>query len=673
MISTSEEVVLDRHGIPIKQKSAGHPVPAIKSVVIEGAAPELDGGRYAVKREIGDTVAVSADIYTDGHGQIAALLRYRKKGVRGWSEVPMVRGENFRWSASFSVTQAGRYQYTIQAFPDVFRTWLEEVQKKSAASVDISSELLEGKRIITEAGKRATKADRTLFTEFLDRMDASLAVAQAVAIEVVATPAFAALMDRYPDKDLATEYDRVLEVIVDRVEARYAAWYEMFPRSQGSVPGQSASFRDCEARLPDIRAMGFNVIYFPPIHPIGVTNRKGPNNSLLAAPDDPGCPYAIGNRGGGHKAVEPSLGTLADFEHFVAACREQGMEVALDFAINCSPDHPYVHDHPDWFYKRPDGSIKYAENPPKKYEDIYPLDFYCEDREGLWNEMKSIIEFWILHGVNIFRVDNPHTKPLVFWEWLIAEIQKDHPQVIFLSEAFTHPKMMRVLAKAGFTQSYTYFTWRNHKQEITEYFEELTQGPMREYFRGNLFTNTPDILPTILQEGGRPAFKMRATLAATLSSVYGIYSGFELCENTPVPGREEYLHSEKYEFKVWDWYRPGNIKSYITVLNQIREENPALREYDNLQFYQSDNENILAYGKRSSDGRNNIVVIVNLNPWHAQESMIHLPLAQFGMHPDQSYEVHDLITDARYYWQGASNYVRLDPTVESAHVLRIGY
>nr|VFJ56553.1 MAG: alpha-1,4-glucan:maltose-1-phosphate maltosyltransferase [Candidatus Kentron sp. FW] len=649
----------------------------IQSVIIENITPLVDGGRYPIKRELGDVVTVSAGIYKDGHDKLAAVLRYRKKGGT-WTTVPMEQEENFEWTASFIPEEIGRYQYTIEAWPDIFGTWLDEVTKKHAAGVDVSSELLEGQRLILEAQKRAPKAEQERFIKCIERIEASRViggdVAMDVAVKVVTEPQYTEMMDEFPDKRLATEYNPSLELIVDRVRARFANWYEMFPRSQTRIPRQSGTFDDCIARLPEIEGMGFNVVYFPPIHPIGKTNRKGPNNTLHAGPDDPGCPYAIGNESGGHKAVDPDLGTLADFERFVAACHDMDMEVALDFAINCSPDHPYVKEHPEWFYKRPDGTIKYAENPPKKYEDIYSLDFHCEDRKGLWNEMKNIIEFWIDHGVDIFRVDNPHTKPVAFWAWMIPEIQKKHPQAIFLSEAFTHPKMMQMLAKVGFTQSYTYFTWRNYKAEIIEYLEELTQGPMKEYYRGNFFANTPDILPTFLQQGGRPGFKIRAVLATTLTSVYGIYSGFELCENTPVPGREEYLNSEKYDYKVWDWDRPGNIKDYIAKLNWIRGAHPALQEYDNLEFYQADSDYILAYGKTIEDEqgiKDIIVVVVNLDPHHAHESHVSLPIDEFGIHPGEGYEVHDLLTEARYRWRGETNWVRLDPHVEPAHVFHI--
>ena len=546
-----------------------------QSVVIEQVEPIIDAGRYPIKREEGDAVTVSADIFKDGHDVIVAFLRYRKKGAKSWTDIPMEHLSTDRWQASFSVADVGRYQYTIMAYPDAFLSWRSDLEKKQAAGMDVASEILEGQRMLKEASKQAPAKDQEVFEKLLTALQVS--ADPHVALAIFNASELSELMDRWGDKSLATEYEPILEVKVDRVRARFAAWYEFFPRSQGKVPGECSTFKACEERLPEIKAMGFDVVYLPPIHPIGITKRKGPNNTLTAGPNDPGSPYAIGSDEGGHKAVEPKLGTLDDFDTFVQKCHEMGMEVALDFAINCSPDHPYVKEHPDWFFKRPDGTIKYAENPPKKYQDIYPLNFHCASREALWQEMKSIIAFWVQHGVRIFRVDNPHTKPVAFWEWMIGEIQNDYPDVQFLAEAFTHPKMMRVLAKAGFTQSYTYFTWRNFKWDLTEYMEELTQGPMRDYFRGNLFVNTPDILPTILQEGGRPAFEMRFVLAATLSSVYGLYSGYELCENAALPGKEEYLNSEKFECKVWDWNRPGNIKPLITKLNRIQGEPGAAR------------------------------------------------------------------------------------------------
>jgi len=479
------------------------------------------------------------------------------------------------------------------------------------------------------------------------------------------------LMATYTDRGNATDYAPAPRVIVDRPAAQIGAWYEFFPRSAEGRDDRGSTFRDCLPRIDHAKAMGFDVIYFPPIHPIGHTNRKGRNNSITCEPGDPGVPWAIGSEAGGHKAVEPSLGTLADFDWLQKQVRKRGMEIALDFAINCSPDHPYVKEHPDWFYKRPDGTIKYAENPPKKYEDIYPLNFRCDDWRELWAEMKSIVLFWARRGVRIFRVDNPHTKPVAFWEYLVSGVRDKYPDVVFLSEAFTRPKMMKALAKAGFNQSYSYFTWRNSKRELIEYFTELTQTEMSEYFRANLWPNTPDILPFVLQDGGRPAFMIRVLLAATLSTLYGIYSGYELCENEALPDREEYLNSEKYQWKERDWNAPGNIKDWITQLNKIRRENRALQFYDNLRFYHADNDAILFYGKMTPARDNIILVVVNLDPHRKQNSYVNVPVDQFGQMESDVYQVHDLLSDARYTWRDRQNYVELDPEIQTGHVFRV--
>jgi starch synthase (maltosyl-transferring) len=468
-----------------------------------------------------------------------------------------------------------------------------------------------------------------------------------------------------------TRYKNTLELVVDRKAAAYGAWYEFFPRSQGQVPFQSATFKDCIRRLEDIRKMGFDIVYLTPIHPIGKINRKGADNILMAGDKSPGSPWAIGSQEGGHKAIHPELGGFEGFKSFMGSAKSLGLEIALDLAFQCSPDHPYVKNHPQWFYHRPDGSIQYAENPPKKYEDIYPLDFSCKDWKNLWEELKSIVIFWVKKGVSIFRVDNPHTKPLCFWKWLIDEVQKDHPRVIFLSEAFSRPKIMKFLAKAGFTQSYTYFTWRNSKSELRSYLQELINTDMKYYFRGNFFTNTPDILTEYLQKGGMPAFKIRFVLASTLSSVYGIYSGFELCENQAKPKSEEYSKSEKYEIKIRDWGQPGNIKDFIAGINTIRKQNPALQEYKNLEFYETFNEHILCYGKRTADNSNRIVVVVNLDPFAVHDDMVTLPLWKFGMEESQAYQMHDLLTGVIYPWRGASNYVCLDPQRNPAHIFLV--
>jgi starch synthase (maltosyl-transferring) len=638
-------------------------------VWIGNVRPELDGGRFPVKREVGDLFEVTADVLREGHEALAAVLKYRTIKDTAWREVRMEAVENDSWVGRFPLEENTRYVYSIEAYPDSYRTWAEDLKKRLAAGMEVDSELLEGAELLQRTLPHAAGADRKRLEARLADFDrAADATARA---RILLDPETAELMETYPDRSAATQYDRELEVVANRPLARFAAWYEMFPRSQGKVPGRHGTFKDCIDRLPDIAAMGFDVIYLPPIHPIGKSFRKGKNNSLTAGPDDPGSPWAIGNEHGGHKAVEPALGTLEDFRAFVQAAREMGIAIALDYALQCSPDHPYIREHPEWFYARPDGTIKYAENPPKKYQDIYPLNFYCRDREALWEEMKSIFLFWIQQGVRIFRVDNPHTKPIPFWAWVIGEIQAVYPDVIFLSEAFTRPKVMQALAKVGFTQSYTYFTWRNFKQELTDYFTELTQTDVADYYRANLFTNTPDILPPILQQAGRPAFKMRLALAATLSSLYGIYSGYELCENAPIPGTEEYQNSEKYEIKVRDWDAPGNIKEYIARVNAIRRENPALQECRNLRFYDSNDDNVLFSGKRSFDGRNAILVAVNLDPFEAHQAQVHLPLPELGIGPEERFQVDELITGDRHLWKGPVQTIRLDPQEEPAAIFRI--
>jgi starch synthase (maltosyl-transferring) len=635
-------------------------------IIIEKVDPEVDSGRYPIKREVGDRLEVSADIFKEGHDVLAAVLRYRTINETTWHEAAMSHVDNDRWSGHFDLQENTRYLYTIGAFTNTFESWRQEVTKKSQAGERIESELLEGRALVEGAAKRATGQDKARLNELLKQWRSS--DTQEAQLAVALSEELAQLVERHQERTAWTVYDRELKVVVDRVRARYGAWYEIFPRSQGTIPGKGSTFQECEQRLPAIKAMGFDVLYLTPVHPIGRTNRKGKNNSLTPIPTDPGSPYAIGNEQGGHDAVEPSLGTIADFDRFEKAVRAQGMELAMDFAINCSPDHPYVKEHPEWFAHRPDGTIKYAENPPKKYQDIYNVDFYCKDWFGLWNEMKRVILFWADHGVKIFRVDNPHTKPVAFWEWLIREVQDRHPDAIFLSEAFTRPKMMKVLAKAGFTQSYTYFTWRNFKQELTDYLIELSRSEMKEYFRPNFFTNTPDILPEILQQGGRPAFKFRLVLAATLSPSYGIYSGYEVCENRALPGKEEYLDSEKYEITVWDWDRPGHIVDYVTLLNRIRQENPALHELENLEFYESSNDQVLFYGKSTVDKKNSVLVAVNLSPFQSQDAHLRIPIAALGIKPDETYQLHNMITDQRDLMIGDSYILRLDPQVEPAAI-----
>src|SRR5437879_3336925 len=508
---------------------------AFPSAIIENLQPLVDGGRYPTKRIVGEDLVVEADIFKDGHDVVAAVLKWRVLGKRRWQETPMVHIDNDRWRGVCTLYQSVTYEYTVEAWADVFRGWQREFTAKFEAGVsDLIAETLEGAALLEAAAKRAKVSADALRLRELSEM---LRTGDNAQINNIAhLGELEVLMATYPDRSSATQYAPAAQVIVDRPAAQFTAWYEFFPRSAQGRRGRGSTFRDCLPRLDEAKAMGFDVIYFPPIHPIGHTNRKGRNNAIVAKRGDPGVPWAIGSEAGGHKAVEPSLGSLEDFDWLQGEVRKRGMEIALDFALNCSPDHPYVREHPEWFYQRPDGTIKYAENPPKKYEDIYPLNFACADWAALWDELLRVVLFWVGHGVRTFRVDNPHTKPLDFWRWLIRGVQDRHPEVIFLSEAFTRPKVMKALAKAGFTQSYTYFTWRNFKEELTDYFEELTQSEMAEYFRGNLFVNTPDILPEVLQRGGPSAFRMRAALAATLSSLWGVYSGFELCEAAAVPG-----------------------------------------------------------------------------------------------------------------------------------------
>lgn len=643
---------------------------AFPSAVIENLQPLIDGGRYPIKRVTGEDLVVEADVFKDGHDVVAATLRWRVIGENRWHETAMTYLDNDRWRGGCTFYENAVYEYTVEAWTDIFRGWRSEFTTKFEAGISsLTSEALEGAALLEAASQRATEpTDAARLLEFAQNIRAGNnaeinAIAQSAELEI--------LMATYPDRSTATQYAPPPRAIVDRPRARTAAWYEFFPRSAEGRGDRGSTLRDCLPRIDDAKAMGFEVIYFPPIHPIGHTNRKGRNNSVTSEPGEPGVPYAIGSEAGGHKAIDPSLGTLDDFDWLEAEVRKRGMEIALDFAINCSPDHPYVREHPEWFYKRPDGSIKFAENPPKKYEDIYPLNFRCENWRELWAEMKSIILFWADHGVRIFRVDNPHTKPLPFWEYLISGVRQEYPDVLFLSEAFTRPKMMKALAKAGFNQSYTYFTWRSSKQELTDYFTELTQTEMREYFRGNLWPNTPDILPFLLQTGGRPAFMIRVTLAATLSSLYGIYSGFELCENAALPEREEYSDSEKYQWKERDWDAPGNIKEWITRLNQIRRENRALQFYDNLRFYRADNDAILFYGKMTPARDNIILVVLNLDPHRKQNSYIDVPINDFGSLEGEAYQVHDLLSDARYVWHGRRNYVELDPEIQPAHIFRL--
>ena len=635
---------------------------AADRIAIEGISTEIDGGRFPAKSAVGEPFTVEADIFGDGHDVIAAELLYRKAGQEAWREVPMSFLENDRWTATIVFSETGTHEYTFIAWRDLYATWLRDVEKKVSAGLKVSLEIEEGRRLVEAALKQDGKAievDGISLRDILDRFAEEATDGERLAI--LTSEEAVALMAKAGPRTNLSHYFRVLKVWVDRPEAAFSAWYELMPRSQSGDPGRHGTFDDVIARLPYVRDLGFDILYFTPIHPIGHTNRKGPNNSLVAGPDDPGSPYAIGAEEGGHDAVHPELGTIEDFDRLVAAAREHGLEIALDFAIQCSPDHPWIKEHPEWFDWRPDGTIKFAENPPKKYEDIVNVHFYRGAIPDLWYALRDVVLFWAAHGVKVFRVDNPHTKPFPFWEWMIGEVQVRHPDTIFLSEAFTRPKVMKRLAKLGFTQSYSYFTWRNRKEELQDYLTELTQEECRHYMRPNFFANTPDINPPYLQTSGRPGFRIRLVLAATLAGNYGIYNGFEICEAAPVPGKEEYINSEKYEIRAWDMDQPGNIQDDIRLVNRLRREHPALKAFTSLRFYNAFNDNILYYGKSDAEAGSHLLFHVNLDPHHAHQFDFELPLWEFGLPDDASIEAQDLLHGNRFTWHGKHHTLRLDP------------
>jgi starch synthase (maltosyl-transferring) len=642
-------------------------------VAIENVYPEIDGGRYPIKRVVGESIMVTADIFTDGQDALSAVLLFRRSGEATWLEAPMVREVNDRWRSSFTVLEMGEYEYTLQAWIDHFVSWRSGFIKKVEAGQNISIDILIGAKLVEEAAGRAANDGAQQLKEFASSLRQENGHTLADATSSARDKNLVRLMELHPDRSLAATYEKTLAVEVDRGKAGFGAWYEMFPRSCGSESGRHGTFRDCIKRLPYVAEMGFDVLYLPPIHPIGKKNRKGKNNNPVSSGNEIGSPWAIGAEEGGHKSIHQKLGTLEDFHQLVSAAREFGLEMALDIAFQCSPDHPYVKQHPEWFRWRPDGTVQYAENPPKKYEDIYPLNFENPKWRELWEELKDVMLFWAEQGVRIFRVDNPHTKPFEFWEWAIRKIKKQFPDVIFLAEAFTRPKVMYRLAKLGFTQSYTYFAWRNTKWELEQYFTELTRSEVREFFRPNLWPNTPDILTEYLQSGGRPAFMVRLILAATLGASYGIYGpAFELCENRPLrAGSEEYLNSEKYEIRNWDLERADSLKVLIARVNQIRGANPALESNERLRFHPIDNTQLIAYSKTTEDLSNIILVVANLDPHYTQSGWLDLAPEYFGLDPHQAFQVHDLITDSRFLWQGARNYVELNPHIMPAHILRI--
>jgi starch synthase (maltosyl-transferring) len=641
-----------------------------RRVVIEAVAPAVDGARFAVKRVAGERCVVEADAFTDGHDAVAAVLRFRLDTEPEWAEVPMAPLGNDRWRAEFQPSEVGRYLCTIEGWIDRFLTWREDLRKRVDADQDVRVDLQIGAQLVEEAAARAGDPDARRLREAARALritddGAELAIARALDAELEA------LMNRYPDRSLATQLDRQVPFVVDRERARYGAWYELFPRSWGTGKTHG-TFRDVEEHLPYVAEMGFDVLYLPPVHPLGMAFRKGKNNSTEAGPEDPGSPWGIGAEAGGHTAVHPELGTLADFRRLVLRARQLGLEVALDIAFQCSPDHPWVREHPEWFRTRPDGTVQYAENPPKKYQDIYPINFETPAWRELWAELKQVILFWIDYGVRIFRVDNPHTKPFPFWEWLIGEIKALYPDVIFLAEAFTRPKIMYRLAKLGFSQSYTYFAWRNTKWELEQYFIELTQSEVREFYRPNLWPNTPDILTEQLQLGGRAAFVGRFVLAATLGASYGIYGpAFELMEHRPLrPGSEEYLNSEKYEIRDWNLEQESSLSGLVGRVNHIRREHPALQSDLGLRFHPIDNEQIIAYSKRSPDG-DTILTVVSLDPHHAQAGWLELDLEAFDLDPRRSFAVHDLLNGQEFLWSGPRNRIELRPEETPARIYHI--
>ncbi len=641
-----------------------------RRVIIENVRPEVDGGRFPARAVVGKDLTVTADVFADGHDRVNARLLYRHQSQRKWRDEPMQPSAQDQWQGAFPIERTGRYYFKVEGWIDYFTTWQRDLEKRVEAGQDVTVDLLIGAELIERVLPNASREDagklKDVARQLKNPRDIETAVMQALGTGL------RQMIQLYDPRENYTECDRELAVIVEPALAGFSAWYELFPRSYCSQSGKIGSFKTCRKRLKNIADLGFDIAYLPPIHPIGKTNRKGKNNTAKAAPNDPGSPWAIGSKEGGHKAIHPDLGTMKDFRDFVAEAGKLGLEVALDLAYQCSQDHPYIKEHPEWFKWRPDGTIQFAENPPKKYEDVVPFDFETDDWKNLWNELKSIVDFWIEAGVKIFRVDNPHTKPFAFWEWLIRETRTKHPEVIFLSEAFTRPSVKYRLAKIGFNQSYTYFTWRNTKYEIMQYVNELTRTDIRHFFRPNFWPNTPDILPEFLQFGGRPAFLIRLVLAATLSSNYGIYGpAFELCVSDAIPGTEEYKNSEKYEIKDWEPGKTGNFREIIADLNRIRRDNPALQETANVSFHEVNNDQLLFYIKKTPDLSNVLFIMVNLDPFHTQAGTVRVPLDELGLSREKSYMAYDLISDDKFIWQGEYNYVELNPQITPIHILQI--
>jgi len=641
--------------------------------VIDAVLPSIDGGRFAIKRIAGEAVAIEAHCFTDGHDRLRVVLRWQRIDTDPVHELNMRPATNDVWRGEFTPPIPGRYHYSITAWVDPFESWRSELSQRVDPS-DINVAIQVGRFLIDDALTRAAGADAMILSEWSRDLGSALARpgGDPASLKALALDeARGAIVAKYAKRDFAVTVTR--ELVADRERAAFSSWYELFPRSASEEEGRHGTFKDVENRLPYLAKMGFDVLYFPPIHPIGRINRKGANNSLAASSGDLGSPWAIGAAEGGHKSVLPQLGTLEDFRHLSESARRFGLEIALDLAFQCAPDHPYVTSHPTWFKHRPDGTVQYAENPPKKYQDIYPFDFESPDWRGLWEELKSIVDFWVAQGVRIFRVDNPHTKAFGFWEWLITETKRENPDLIFLAEAFTRPKIMHRLAKLGFTQSYTYFTWRNTKRELTDYFQELALGAGREYYRPNVWPNTPDILHETLQSGLRPVFAARLILAATLAASYGIYGpSYELQEGRArAPGSEEYDDSEKYQLRHWNLDRADSLWPLVARLNRIRRENAALHSDGSLKFCAIDNEQLIAYLKMDAASGNIVLAIVNLDPHHAQSGWVDLDIEALELHSDQPYQVHDLLSDQRFLWRGRLNYVMVDPRRIPAHVFRL--
>ena len=642
-----------------------------KRVIIENVVPQVECGAYPAKRAVNEPFTIEADIFADGHDVVQAKLMYRQVNKRQWQQQPMEFLGNDHWTATFTPTTEGDWEYTIHAWIDHFSSWQQGLKKKFEANQDVAVEIQIGRQLMEEAVKNLSGKDGKRLSKLIKQYADANEQAQAVALAQDRELNELMYMAHEKNEDVK-QFEKNLSLKVERERARFSSWYEFFPRSAAEEPGKHGTFRDCIRLLPRIAEMGFDVIYFPPIHPIGEKNRKGKNNATEAQPGDVGSPWAIGSHLGGHKSIHPDLGTVEDFEALVREAGNHGIEIALDYALQCAPDHPYVKEHPQWFKWRPDGTVQYAENPPKKYQDVLPFNFENDDWQNLWKELKSIFDYWISKGVKIFRVDNPHTKPLPFWEWVIKEIQKKNPEVLFLAEAFTRPRVMERLGKVGFTQSYTYITWRNSREELEEYMTYLTKSPVSEYFRPNFWPNTPDILPPHLTQGGESAHIIRMIMAATLSSNWGMYGPvYEFGINQPMPNKEEYINNEKYEVHHWDWNRRTRISETISRINLIRKENEALQYTNNLILTQADNPQIFAYAKKSPTGNNIILVVLNLDFRWKQAGWVKVPLAELGLPTTINYQVNDLLSGHTYHWQNEWNYVELEPSSLPAHILQL--